>query len=136
MKKVREQGLKKNLIYNIVYQVVVVLSPLVVTPKFSRIMGPDYVGLRSFTFSIVFYFAVIGALGLDMYGQRRIAIVKDDKAERSKVFWSIYTVKAASCFISLCVYCMTGWKMPRRKSRKWFSIERIRPWKSTVKNGC
>ena len=104
MKKVREQGLKKNLIYNIVYQVVVVLSPLVVTPKFSRIMGPDYVGLRSFTFSIVFYFAVIGALGLDMYGQRRIAIVKDDKAERSKVFWSIYTVKAASCFISLCVY--------------------------------
>lgn len=104
MKKVREQGLKKNLIYNIVYQVVVVLSPLVVTPKFSRIMGPDYVGLRSFTFSIVFYFAVIGALGLDMYGQRRIAIVKDDKAERSKVFWSIYMVKAASCFISLCVY--------------------------------
>ena len=32
--------------------------------------------------------------------------------------------------------CMTGWKMPRRKSQKWFSIERIRPWKSTVKNGC
>ena len=104
MKKLREQGLKKNLIYNIIYQVVVVLSPLVITPKFSRIMGPDYVGLKSFTYSIVFYFAVIGALGLDMYGQRRIAIVKDDKEERSKVFWSIYTVKAASCFISLCIY--------------------------------
>ncbi len=24
----------------------------------------------------------------------------------------------------------------KKKSRKWFSIERIRPWKSTVKNGC
>ncbi len=29
-----------------------------------------------------------------------------------------------------------GWKMPRRKSRKWFSTERIRPWRSTAKNGC
>ena len=31
---------------------------------------------------------------------------------------------------------MTKWKMHRRKLRKWFSTERIRPWKNTAKNGC
>ena len=104
MQKVRRHSLKQNLFFNFIYQVVVILSPLVVTPKFSRVMGADYVGLKSYTYSIVYYFALIGALGLDMYGQRRIAIIKDDEEERSRVFLSVYLVKMACCFVSLSVY--------------------------------
>ncbi len=112
MRTIRKESLKQNLIFNVIYQVVVVLAPLVVTPKFSRVMGPDYVGVRSFTFSIVYYFAIFGALGLDMYGQRRIAIVKDDEEARSKVFWSVYLVKMTCCFISLCAYIVAFVVLP------------------------
>lgn len=106
MEKKAQQSLSANLVFNIIYQVVVVVAPLIVTPKFSRVMGADYVGIKSFTFSIVYYFAIIGALGLDMYGQRRIAIVKDNKEERSRVFWSITLVKMLCCFVSLCAYVL------------------------------
>ena len=96
--------LRQNLIFNIIYQVVVVVSPLAVTPKLSRILGADYIGLKSFTFSIVYYFAIFGVLGLDMYGQRCIAQVKDDKEKRSRLFLTIATLRAVLCLISIGIY--------------------------------
>lgn len=99
--------LRQNLIFNIIYQVVVVLSPLAVTPKLSRILGADYIGLKSFTFSIVYYFAIFGVLGLDMYGQRRIAQVKDDKEKRSRLFLTIATLRAVLCLISIGIYMLS-----------------------------
>ena len=100
-------ALGQNLIYNIIYQVVVVLSPLVVTPKLSRILGADYIGLKSFTFSIVYYFAIFGVLGLDMYGQRCIAQAKDDKERRSRLFFTIGSLRALLCAISIAIYTLT-----------------------------
>ena len=99
--------LGQNLIYNIIYQVVVVLSPLVVTPKLSRILGADYIGLKSFTFSIVYYFAIFGVLGLDMYGQRCIAQAKDDKERRSKLFFTIGSLRALLCGVSIAIYAFS-----------------------------
>ena len=105
MKQKKTESLKLNLIFNILYQVVTVLSPLIVTPKISRVFGVDYIGVKSYTFSIVYYFAIFGVLGLDMLGQRKIAIVKDDEYERSKIFWTIYSTRFFLVFISLIVYC-------------------------------
>ena len=98
--------LRQNLIYNIIYQVVVVLAPLVVTPKLSRILGADYIGLKSFTFSIVYYFAIFGVLGLDMYGQRCIAQAKNDKERRSRLFFTIGSLRTLLCAISLAIYIL------------------------------
>ena len=94
MSNKNDSVLRQNLIFNIIYQVVVVLSPLVVTPKLSRILGADYIGLKSFTFSVVYYFAIFGVLGLDMYGQRCIAQAKDDKERRSRLFFTIAALRA------------------------------------------
>lgn len=102
--KTNNESLKQNLIYNIIYQVVTVLSPLIVTPKISRVFGLDYLGVKSFTFSIVYYFAIFGVLGLDMLGQRKIALVKDNVNERSKVFWTIYSTRFFLVLLSTCLY--------------------------------
>ena len=98
------ERLKTNLIFNIIYQLVVVLAPLVVTPKISRVFGADYVGLRSYTYSIVYYFAIFGTLGLDMYGMREIARVRDDKDARSREFFSIWILKGCFGLVSTIVY--------------------------------
>ena len=100
----RSESLKINLVFNIMYQVVTVISPLIVTPKISRVFGLDYLGIKSYTFSIVYYFAIFGVLGLDMLGQRKIAMVKDDLHERSVVFWTIYCTRFTLVFISTCIY--------------------------------
>lgn len=100
----KTESLKLNLIFNTIYQLVTVLSPLVVTPWISRVFGVDYIGVKSYTFSIVYYFAVFGVLGLDMLGQRRISIAKDCVQERSSIFWTIYATRFILVLISICLY--------------------------------
>lgn len=115
MKQKRAESLKLNLLFNILYQMVTVLSPIIVTPKISRVFGVDYIGVKSYTFSIVYYFAIFGVLGLDMLGQRKIAIVKEDELERSKVFWTIYCTRFFLVFLSLIVYCIYASTSPLSK---------------------
>lgn len=103
-KKQIEESLHLNLIFNIISQVVTVLSPLIITPKLSRVFGADYLGVKSYTFSIVYYFAIFGVLGLDIYGQRKIAVEKDDWERRSRTFWTIYLTRFSLVFISTCLY--------------------------------
>lgn len=105
-KQESSSGLHQNLFYNLIYQVVVILAPLVVTPKLSRVLGPDYIGLKSFTFSIVYYFAVCGVLGLDIYGQKKIAEYKEDKEKRSKMFLQIASLRVILCSVSTLIFVM------------------------------
>jgi len=100
----KTENLKLNLILNIIYQVVVVLSPLIITPKISRVFGADYIGLREYTYSIVYYFAVFGTLGLDMYGMRQVARYRDDMTECSKQFFSIWLLKLFFGSVSVVIF--------------------------------
>ena len=99
-------SIKKNLMYNILLQVVTLLIPLVTVPYVSRVLGKDGVGTCSYTLSIVQYFIIIGTLGISMYGNRAIAYVRDDKEKMSKTFWSITALKAITSSIALIVYIL------------------------------
>ena len=79
----------KNFLYNIIYQLLTFVIPLVVTPYISRVLGVDNVGIYSYTYSIVYMFMLIGMLGINNYGNRSIAAVRDDKDKLAKTFWSI-----------------------------------------------
>lgn len=50
-------------------------------------------GIHSYTYSISYYFMLIAMLGLNNYGNRSIAKVRDNKDELSKTFWSIYLLQ-------------------------------------------
>lgn len=102
--EVKKESLKLNFIFNIIYQVVAVLSPIILTPRLSRVFGADYLGVKSYTFSIVYYFAIFGLLGLDLLGQRKIALVKDDIEARSKTFWTIFTTRFTLVFLSTALF--------------------------------
>lgn len=100
----KKESLKKNILFNVISQVVTIVSPLVVTSKLARVFGADYLGVKSYTFSIVYYFAIFGVLGLDIYGQRKIAIVKDDKTKCSKAFCTIYATRFLMVLISTLLF--------------------------------
>ena len=102
--KVKSESLRTNFIYNLIYQVVVVLTPLILTPKLSRVFGASFLGIKGYTFSIVYYFAVFGLLGLDMLGQRKIAIVKDDPEKRNKIFSTIFVTRLFLVLMSTLLY--------------------------------
>ncbi|MFC5630877.1 MULTISPECIES: oligosaccharide flippase family protein [Streptococcus] len=81
---------KKNFIYQAIYQVLVLLIPLVTTPYLTRTLGVKALGEYSYSYSIIYYFMMLIKLGLDNYGNRQIAKVRDDKYNLSKSFFSIY----------------------------------------------
>lgn len=83
----------RNFLYNIVYQLLSFLIPLLVTPYISRVLGVDNVGIYSYTYSIVYMFMLMGMLGINNYGNRSTAAVRDDKDKLAKTFWSIYLLQ-------------------------------------------
>ena len=97
-------SIKKNLTYNITYQVFQMIIPLITVPYVSRILGVEGVGIYSYTQSIASYFILFAMLGLNNYGNRTIAIVRDDKTKLSTTFWSIYAIQLIASILVFSVY--------------------------------
>ncbi len=83
-------NIKKNFIYNLIYQFLILFIPLVISPYISRVMGVEGVGIYSYTYSVVSYFMLFVLLGVNNYGNRIIAKIRDDKKELARTFWGIY----------------------------------------------
>ena len=95
---------KRNFIYNLIYQILILIIPLITAPYLSRIVGPNGVGIYSYTYSIVYYFMLLTMLGVNNYGNRSVAKTRDDRHKLSKTFWSIYFFQLLMGFIMLILY--------------------------------
>ncbi len=98
----------KNLLYNIIYQVLIIIVPLITSPYLARVLGAEQIGIYSYTYSIVFYFMIFAILGINNYGNRTIAKVRDDSEKTSKAFWSIYFIQfclGTLTIIAYVIYC-------------------------------
>lgn len=102
-----KNSILKNYIYNLIYQIVVIILPLITTPYLSRVLGAENIGIYSYTLSIVTYFILIGSLGVAMYGQREIAYLQNDKKGRSKKFWEIVIFRMITLMISMVIFYFT-----------------------------
>lgn len=83
-----KKSIKKNYIFNVAYQFLTLITPLITAPYLSRVLQPDGVGRVSFVESIVSYFSLVAVMGISTYGQREISYVQNDIDKRSKVFWN------------------------------------------------
>ena len=52
------KSVKNNIIYNIIYQLLILIVPILTIPYISRVLGVDGVGIYSYTYSIVYYFSI------------------------------------------------------------------------------
>ena len=97
-------SVKKNIIYNITYQILILFLPLVTTPYISRVIGAEGVGIYSYTYSIANYFILFAMLGLNNYGNRSIASVRHDRIKLSKTFFSIYGLQLVTAGTMVILY--------------------------------
>ena len=100
-------SLKKNYVYSLISQMLIILTPIIVTPYISRVLGPDNVGIYNYAFSIVNYFILFGCVGLNLYGQREIAYVKDDKEATSKLFYELQIIRTVTITLAIATYLLT-----------------------------
>ena len=96
--------LKKNFIYNIIFQASVYITPLIVVHHTARVLGPENSGQYSFIQSIVSYFILAATLGTTYYGQRTIAGLRNDPIERQKKFQEIVAFRLITTSIALILY--------------------------------
>ena len=102
----REKSIKKNYIYNLSYQIMTLLTPLITTPYISRVLRPDGVGVVSYSNSVVTCFILFAVLGTLDYGQREIAYRQDDIRGRSRKFWEIFFLRTATSLLSLICFLL------------------------------
>lgn len=87
------RSLGKNFLWNASYQLLLVIMPLVTTPYLSRVLGAEQVGVYSYTYSITNYFVIFATLGMAQHGVRAIAQAGQDRAARSRTFWSAWAAQ-------------------------------------------
>lgn len=97
-------SVKKNYAYNLLYQLLTVSLPLITVPYISRVLGSNGVGIYAYTSSIVQYFCLLGMLGISTYGNKSIAVVRDNRKKLSETFLGIYAIQVIMSFISLTGY--------------------------------
>ncbi len=102
-KEIKAQSVKKNYVYNVLYQVLLIIVPLIVTPYVSRVLLPEGVGQYSYANSLITYFALFAALGFGYYAQREIAKERENAYGRSILFWEIFICRLLPTAVCLAV---------------------------------
>lgn len=100
----KKSSLKKNYIYNLIYQILLIILPIVTVPYVSRILSPDGIGQNSFCSSLITYFTMFASLGFGVYGQREISKQQEDIGERTKCFYEIVICRLVPTVLSLLVH--------------------------------
>ncbi len=100
------KSIKKNFIYNLIYQILILSLPLATAPYVARVLGAENLGIYGYTLSIATYFILFGTLGTTKYGQREIAYFADNKSKRSRAFWEIFFLKSITMLISILTYSL------------------------------
>ena len=98
------KDVKKNILYNIAYQILAIILPFITAPYLSRVVGASGVGIYSFSYSMALYFTYFTLLGLNNYGNRVIASVQNDYIKRSKVFCEVYSMQLLCFVVSIIAY--------------------------------
>lgn len=98
------KSLQKNFLYNVLYQILLVILPLITAPYISRTLGATAVGVYSYTYSVAYYFLLIAMLGIGNHGNRSVAAVRDDREKLNKTFSSIYSLQVMTFSIAILVY--------------------------------
>lgn len=98
--------LKSNIIYNLGYQVFILIIPFITAPYLSRTLGAEGIGIFSYVSSVAYYFFIFITLGLNNYGNRCIAKCDKNKVKLGKTFCSIFCMQLFMGLLILSIYIL------------------------------
>lgn len=89
------------------------IFPLITVPYVSRVLDPAGVGAVSFAQSVITYFSLAALLGIQMYGVRACAQVRDDADKLSRTVEELVLILAVSTSIVFVFYVCALLFVPR-----------------------
>lgn len=100
----KRASLKANFGYNLIYNILNIVVPLITAPYTSRVLGAANIGIYSYTYSIISSVIMFSSLGAATYGQKEIASIRSNETERTCVFWEIFCLKAVTTTIAILIF--------------------------------
>ncbi|CAM2859807.1 flippase [Fructilactobacillus fructivorans] len=94
----------KNYLYNASYQLFVLIVPLITTPYLARVLGPQGVGINSYTNANIQYFIIFGSVGVALYGNRQIAYVRNNKQKLTNTFYEIFFMRMVTIGVAYIAF--------------------------------
>lgn len=94
----------KNYLYNLMYQILTIILPIITIPYIARVLGASGLGRYALTNAYAQYFVLFGMVGLSIYSSREIAFVRDDNEKLSRTFWEINLLRFITVGLSLIFY--------------------------------
>lgn len=99
-------SIKRNIIYKLLYEILVIATPFITIPYVSRILGADGIGIYSYSQSCITYFTMFAILGTNIYGVREIARCRSNKKKYSNLFWEIEILTIITSSICLLLWVL------------------------------
>lgn len=100
----KKNNVKKNYIYNLIYQLFLLIVPILVTPYLARVLLNDGQGDYAYTYSYVTYFTLFASLGFGYYAQRLIARDRTNKHKQSVDFHEINIARLIPGLLAIIIY--------------------------------
>jgi O-antigen/teichoic acid export membrane protein len=97
-------SLMRNFAYNSILTVANLLFPFIAFAYVSRIIGPEKLGTVNFASTLVNYFVIFGIFGLNQYGTREIARVRDHPIKLKATFNELFCIDIITTAIALSSY--------------------------------
>ncbi len=97
-------SVKRNAVLNVFRTLMSLIFPLITFPYVSRVLGPEGTGKVHYAQSIVSYFSMIALLGINTYGLREAAKIRDDKKSLSKFYHEMMVITLFSTLIAYILF--------------------------------
>lgn len=97
-------SVKKNYLYNLAYQLFLIISPLITSPYIARVFGPDNIGVITYISTFASYFLLFGKLSIDLFGSRELSYIKEDFKKKSEKFWDLFLLTTMNICITAFIF--------------------------------
>lgn len=100
----KKTSTKVNIIYQVTYDVLLMILPFLTSPYVARVLGAEGLGIYSYYYSVATYFVLFSQLGIKNYGNRMIAKYRDDQEKVNELFSNMAMIHILISLLCVVVY--------------------------------
>ncbi len=96
-----------------ILQTITYILPVIILPYLFRVLGPEKFGLIAFAQAFVQYFMILTDYGFNVSATKEISLCRHQPSKVSQAFSAVMTVKIALAFLSLLIFSLTVYFVPK-----------------------
>ncbi len=108
-----QHSLKTNFAYSVARTFLQLLFPLVTFPYVSRVLLPEGLGKIQFAQSVVSWFVILASLGVNAYGIREGARLRDDKKALGTFAKEIFAIHLVATVVAYVLFGIALFMVPK-----------------------